>query len=103
MIFGPSANMELDKLFLNMGFTRHQEAEADHGALVRLQKAHIDNRGFGQFFERLKEMSSFPEFLSDHPSSGSRSEMNSKNSRIKITSPIMTAEDWKIFKDYCQR
>jgi len=101
MIFGSSSNAGWTNYFFNMGFTRTQEAEADEGALLRLQKAHINNRGFGQFFERLKEMASFPDFLSDHPSSGSRSEMV-KKFQNQNTKPIMTEEDWKIFKAYCQ-
>lgn len=101
MIFGPSSNVGWTNYFLNMGFTRSQEAEADHGALQRLQKAHIDNRGFGQFFERLKEMSSSLDFLSDHPSSQSRQEMV-KNYQNEATKPVMTKEEWKTFQSYCQ-
>ncbi len=101
MVLGSSSNAKWTKYFLNMGFTRTQEAEADEGALLRLQKAHINNQGFGEFFERLKEMSSFPEFLSDHPSNGSRLEMVSKFQN-QDTKPIMTEEEWKIFKNYCQ-
>lgn len=101
IIFGPSSNVGWTNYFLNMGFTRHQEAEADRGALVRLQKAHISNRGFGQFFQRLQEMGEVPAYLSDHPSSEDRLAMV-RRFRDQKTSPIMTAGEWETFKTYCQ-
>jgi predicted Zn-dependent protease len=102
LIFGGSlASSQWASLFLHMGFTRHQEAEADHGALVRLQKAHISNQGFGDFFERMKEMEIAPSFLSDHPSSEDRLEVV-KEFPNQNTTPMMSKEDWKTFKAYCK-
>ena len=45
MMFGSSSNVKWTHYFLTMGFSRSQETEADEGALLRLQKAHIDNHG----------------------------------------------------------
>jgi beta-barrel assembly-enhancing protease len=101
MVFGSSSNVGWTKYFLNMGFTRTQEAEADEGALLRLQKAHINNQGFKNFFERMKELDFGLSFLSDHPSDESRSEMAGKFQN-QDTKPIMTDEEWKTFKAYCR-
>ncbi|MDE2028920.1 MAG: M48 family metalloprotease, partial [Candidatus Omnitrophica bacterium] len=99
---GPSvSNAQWAALFMNMGFTRSQEAEADRGALERLQKAHIDNRGFEAFFERMARSGSMPEFLSDHPSNESRLEMI-KEFPNGYTRPVMSDEEWKVFKAYCR-
>ncbi len=102
LLFGGSvANVRWTNYFLDMGFTRTQEAQADQGALARLQKAHINNQGFGQFFKRMQESELAPPFLSDHPSNESRSEMV-KKFQNQDTKPIMSDEDWKNFKTYCR-
>ena len=101
MVFGSSSNVKWTNFFLKMGFTRAQEAEADEGALLRLQKAHINNQGFRDFFERMKGLSIIPPVLSDHPSDGARSEMVVKFQN-RDAKPVMTDEDWKSFKAYCQ-
>jgi predicted Zn-dependent protease len=102
LIFGGSLDTaQWAQVFLHMNFTRHQEAEADHGALVRLAKAHISNQGFGEFFDRMKELEIAPSFLSDHPSSEDRLEMVKGFPNLNTT-PVMSKDDWKIFKAYCQ-
>ena len=98
---GSVSNAKWASYFLHMGFSRSQEAEADEGALLRLQKAHVDNKGFREFFARMKKMSLVPSFLSDHPSNQSRSEMAEKFPSQDVK-PIMTDEEWKTFKEYCQ-
>ena len=98
---GSVSNTRWTNYFLHMGFSRAQEAEADEGALRRLQKARIDNQGFKQFFERMKERASVPSILSDHPSNHTRSEMTEKFENTDTT-PVMTDQDWKTFKEYCQ-
>jgi predicted Zn-dependent protease len=68
---------------------------------LRLQKSHIDNQGFKNFFERMKESSSVPALLSDHPSDQNRSQMAEKF-KNENTTPIMTAKEWKSFQSYCR-
>ncbi len=101
MISGSSSSMRWTNYFLNMGFTRTQETESDEGALRRLQKAHISNDGFKEFFERMKESTSISAFISDHPSDQSRLEMVEKY-RNEEPKPIMTKDEWMAFKAYCQ-
>lgn len=102
MLFGGSVtDARWTDFFLHMGFSRMQEVEADQGALVRLQKAHIDNKGFGAFFQRMRNMESVPSFLSDHPADESRYDMV-KRYRNEGTKPIMTHAQWVSFKEYCQ-
>ena len=101
MVLGSSSNVEWSKYFLHMGFSRSQEAAADEGALLRLQKAHINNQGFKNFFKRMKDLASVPTFLSDHPADQARAEMVEKFQN-QNTKPIMTNEEWKNFKASCR-
>ncbi len=96
-----SSDTEWAHYFLRMGFSRSQEAEADEGGLRRLQKAHIDNQGFRQFFERMKKSETVPAFLSDHPSGKSRFNMV-KEFENKNTMPIMTHAEWLQLQAYCR-
>jgi Zn-dependent protease with chaperone function len=86
--------------FLNMGFSRTQEAQADEAGLTRLQDAHVDNKGFHDFFERMGDERGMPKFLSDHPTNDERLEMVESFAN-KDVKPIMTPEEWKILKAYC--
>lgn len=101
MVFGAPSNIKWTNFFLKMGFSRTQESEADEGALSRLQKAHVDNRGFKDFFERMKGVSMMPAVLSDHPSDVARSELVGKASN-RDPKPLMTDQEWKSLKAYCQ-
>lgn len=101
MLFGGQTSAaEWANYFVNMDFTREQEAEADEGGLERLQEAHVDNQGFRRFFERMEKSDSVPPFLSDHPSNGARIEMVEKFANRDVK-PIMTQDEWKILKNYC--
>lgn len=97
---GYSSAGEWTNYFLNMNFTRSQEAQADEEGLKRLQTAQIDNQGFKHFFERMEQLQSVPAFLSDHSSNSARSEMAGKFDNHDAK-PIMTADEWKILKNYC--
>jgi beta-barrel assembly-enhancing protease len=102
MIFsGDASNVDWADYFLNMSFTRNQEAEADEGALRRLQKAHVDNQGFKDFFQRMEKQVSVPAFLSDHPADEDRYEMANgfANENVK---PIMSHENWLLLKHFCR-
>jgi predicted Zn-dependent protease len=86
--------------FLNMSFTRSQETQADEAGLERLQNAHVDNRGFRQFFERMETSHAAAAFLSDHPSNDARIAMAESFDNQNVT-PIMTPEEWGVLKHYC--
>jgi predicted Zn-dependent protease len=101
MLFGRhTSTADWTNYFLNMDFTRSQEAQADEDGLKRLQKAHVDNQGFKHFFERMEKSDSAPLFISDHPSNQSRLEMTEKFDNQNVT-PIMTKHEWEILKNYC--
>jgi len=100
LIFGGGSAGNFANYFLRMDFTRSQEIQADEEGLRRLQKAHIDNQGFKKFFERMENENGSSVFLSDHPSNRARMEMTEKF-KNEDTRPIMTAEEWKILKNYC--
>lgn len=100
-ILGGGWTANLAKYFLNMDFTRSQEVQADEGGLKRLQMAHIDNRGFRRFFERMEIKNPSSAFLSDHPSNQARIEMAEQFKNINVR-PIMTPAEWVILKNYCE-
>lgn len=101
LIFGGhSSAAQWSQYFLNMNFTRTQEAQADEEGLKRLQASHVDNRAFSDFFERLEKSGSVPVFLSDHPANHARSEMAAKFDN-KGAIPIMNREEWLVLKNYC--
>lgn len=97
---GQGAAASWASTFLNMGFSRTQEAQADEAGLTRLQDAHVDNKGFHDFFERMGDERGLPQFLSDHPANDERLEMVESFANKGVT-PIMTPEEWKILKSYC--
>ncbi|MCL2760476.1 MAG: M48 family metallopeptidase [Desulfuromonadales bacterium] len=102
LLFNSSSSpVEWANFFAKMSFTRSQEAEADKGALMRLQKASVDNRGFRRFFERMESSEKMPGFFSDHPADSDRINMV-KSFPNGHTTPIMTGEEWKILKNYGQ-
>jgi beta-barrel assembly-enhancing protease len=101
MIFdGHSSAAIWANYFLNMDFSRSQEAQADEAGLQRLQIAHVDNRGFKDFFERMEKSGSAPVFLSNHPSYASRLAMAETFANREVH-PIMTQGEWNAFKNYC--
>jgi predicted Zn-dependent protease len=65
-----------------------------------LQKAHVDNRGFKQFFERMEASPAAAAFLSDHPSNDERIAMAESFDNQNVT-PIMTPAQWGMLKHYC--
>ncbi len=88
------------RYLLNMDFTKGQERQADEDGLKRLQAAHVDNRGFKDFFQRMERETGASSFLSDHPSNRARIEMVEKF-KNENTQPLMTAEEWAQLKNYC--
>jgi predicted Zn-dependent protease len=88
------------RYLLNMDFTRSQEAQADEDGLQRLQKAHVDNKGFRRFFERMEKEEPSSVFLSDHPSNQERMEMVGQF-KNQDTRPILTLAEWEILRNYC--
>lgn len=101
LIFGQhSSAADGAQYFLNMDFTRAQESQADVDGLARLHHAHIDNRGFRQFFMRMEKTESSIAFLSDHPSNRERFELARRYSN-QDSRPIMTDNEWRVLKQYC--
>lgn len=96
-----SSGAEWANFFLSMSFSRVQEAAADEGGLLRLQKAHVDNQGFKHFFERMKRSQSVPVYISDHPSDQDRFKMVEKFQN-RDTQPILSHEEWLVLQKYCQ-
>lgn len=96
MIFtGTDSGMSnITRMIFNMKFTRSEEAQADKGALERLQQAHVDNTGFKNFFQRMAKQSSSISFISDHPADEDRIKMveEYQNKNIK---PVLTEDEWK--------
>lgn len=66
--------------FLDLGYTREDEAEADQWGFVFYTRAGWDPAHFGDFFQQLidKGMDKTPEMASDHPSLASRVEAAKK-------------------------
>lgn len=93
-----SSVSSISRLIFEMKFTRGEEAQADKGALERLQQAHVDNRGFKDFFQRMaKQSSSSMSFLSDHPSDEDRVQMAEQYQNKNVT-PVLSADEWKILQ-----
>ncbi|EKD71014.1 MAG: hypothetical protein ACD_46C00297G0001 [uncultured bacterium] len=90
------------KFFLDMGFSRKQEARADEAGLLRLQKAHVDNSGLRDFFQRMEAMDNWPSFISDHPSDSDRLVKVEKYQNHGST-PILSKKEWSNLKNYCKK
>jgi predicted Zn-dependent protease len=102
MIFGgASSSADWAGYVVKMDFSRIQEAQADEDGLRRLQEAHIDNRGFKAFFERMEKSGGSSLFLSDHPSDRSRIEMVERFENRDVT-PVLSAEEWKSLQSHCR-
>jgi predicted Zn-dependent protease len=69
--------------FLNMGFTRKDEAEADEYGFKFYTRAGWDPKHFGDFFQHMIDMGldTTPELASDHPTLKSR--VDAANQRVK--------------------
>jgi len=101
LIFGDSSSTSnWANYFLNISFSRSQEAQADKAGLLRLKNAYVSNLGLTHFFERMEKSGTASHFLSDHPSNQSRMEMIQKFDNQKVT-PIMSPEAWAHIKNYC--
>lgn len=79
--------------FLNMGYTRDDEAEADEWGFVFYTRAGWDPARFGDFFQQLidKGLDTTPELLSDHPSLASRV----KAAHVRANELPREAESWR--------
>jgi predicted Zn-dependent protease len=79
--------------FLNMGFTRKDEDEADKLGFNFYSRAGWDPNKFADFFQQMidKGMDTTPEMMSDHPSLKNR--VIATKERVKELPP--TASEWK--------
>jgi predicted Zn-dependent protease len=101
-IFSGDAGNQYASYFLNMHFSRTQEAQADKGGLKRLAKAKVDVAPLEKFFERLDDDSTLSDFVSDHPDSASRERMIEEYKASDAT-PIMSKDEWLVLKHYCKK
>lgn len=100
---GDSSNIDLLRYSMDLNFTKLQENQADEDGLKRLKIAQIDNKGLIDFFKRMEEKnhnSGALQFISDHPSNSKRIELIKKSEQYP-TRKIMSNEDWKVFKNFC--
>lgn len=100
LIFGGTPSAGLIRALLRMDFTKAQEAQADKAGLERLQRAHVDTKALGRFFERMKKDQPGLRFLSDHPDDDDRIKMAEEHPTAEPKA-IMTADEWKILRSYC--
>lgn len=92
--------------FYNLRLTREMENEADTGAIVRLQAAHISTAGAVAFFKRIEKKSSQPktmEFLYTHPLTGARIQLYERAHVTQTDPPLLTTEEWKDLQSVCQK
>jgi predicted Zn-dependent protease len=95
-----SADAQWIKYFLDMNFSRRQEAQADIGGLERLQEAHVSNQGFKNFFRRMEENEALAFFFSDHPGHRERFALAEKYENKNVT-PALSNEEWLKLKNFC--
>ena len=100
LIFGGAPSAELLQALLRMDFTKAQEAQADKAGLERLQKARVDTKGLGEFFERMKKDQPGLRFLSDHPDDDDRIKMVEEHPTTAAKA-IMSPAEWKMMRTYC--
>jgi predicted Zn-dependent protease len=79
--------------FVNMGFTRHDEDEADKLGFDFYTRAGWDPNKFDDFFQQMIDqgLDTTPEMMSDHPSLKNR--VTATKERVKKLPP--TAPDWR--------
>jgi predicted Zn-dependent protease len=79
--------------FINMGFTRHDEDEADKLGFDFYTRAGWDPNKFDDFFQQMIDqgLDTTPEMMSDHPSLKNR--VTATKERVKQLPP--TASDWR--------
>jgi Zn-dependent protease with chaperone function len=89
---------------MSLKFNRDMEAEADAGALIRLDRARISRSGFADFFRRMdKKRGDNPalEFLSSHPSHEKRLEKTLAKKSAKHLRPALGPRDWLRLQAAC--
>jgi len=87
-------------LFLNLQFSRKQEAEADALGLARMRAAGVDAAGLEQFFARVGRLSQVPPILSNHPSPESRSGMVAASRGYPVR-PVLAPDAWRRLAAMC--
>lgn len=99
LIAGGGSAAGLIQAFLRMDFTKAQEAQADEAGLKRLQAGHVDTRGLGSFFARMKRDSPGTRLLSDHPDDDDRIKMAEAYPTAQPL-PILTRAEWADLRAY---
>lgn len=106
--FGTSVDY-LTQLF-HLKFSREDEAKADDIALLLLQQANIDKKGFADFFEKfskehdfLTEHEKVLEYFSSHPGMAQRMEHVKAQPAQPKTVPSLSSQEWRDLKDICAK
>lgn len=89
----------------NLEFSRGDEQDADAGAVRRLHRAGMTHTGLAAFFERIKKdesMADGPEWLSTHPSTGSRLERLKRVQDIASPARVLSADQLAALQHACE-
>lgn len=100
MVLDPTTAFHL----VNLRFSREEEAAADAGAALALDRARVSRRGLYDFFQRLRaETDVVPDWLSNHPSSESRARLigDGANGPAGAT-PALAPEAFEALKSACR-
>jgi predicted Zn-dependent protease len=102
VLFGDPASLSADTTatFLNMSFTKNEEAQADSEGLKRLQMADVSVKGIYNFFKRMESSSDLTALLSDHPSDSSRL-LKLKPYLDKPSKEVLSEVEWISLKEIC--
>jgi Zn-dependent protease with chaperone function len=88
---------------INLRFSREEEAAADAGAALALDRAGVSRRGLYDFFQRLRaDTDSLPAWLSNHPTSESRAlVLGAGTAAGALESPALDAEAFAALQGAC--
>jgi predicted Zn-dependent protease len=101
MLVDPSTAAQI----VGLKLSREMETEADDGALLRLNHAHISPKGMTDFFERLEKKDHLGKtlaFLSTHPASEERVNRFKLRENVESDPELLSAEEWNDLKAACE-
>jgi hypothetical protein len=99
MLLDPTTAFEI----ANLRHSRDDEAQADSGAMLRLDSASVSRQGLVDFFERIRaDTEMLPEWLSSHPASERRARELGARSPSAETRPALAAEAFDALQRACR-